>query len=76
MTIDTSHLQYMIQNAAAEVANSWQRPSVLLRPRLYPDGNAWCALYGDNLQEGVAGFGPTPAHAMIAFDEAFYGRKP
>lgn len=28
------------------------------------DGNAWCALIGDNLQEGVAGFGGTPREAL------------
>ena len=28
------------------------------------DGDQWCALYGENLQEGVAGFGRTPAEAM------------
>lgn len=46
-------------------------PSVIYRPALYPDGDQWCALYGDNLQEGVAGFGDTPADAMEAFDEAW-----
>lgn len=44
------------------------RPSVLYRPSLAPDGNMWCALYGENLQEGVAGFGETPAKAMADFD--------
>lgn len=55
------------QYAAAMMA----APSVLYRPALYPDGNMWCALLGDNLQEGVAGFGETPAKAMEAFDKAF-----
>lgn len=45
-----------------------QMPHVLMRPRVYPDGNMWCALYGENLQEGVAGFGPTPAAACDDFD--------
>jgi hypothetical protein len=31
----------------------------------------WCALFGDNLQEGVVGFGETPAKAMYAFDTAW-----
>ena len=48
-----------------------RRPFVLLRPRMYPDGNQWCALYGDNLQEGVAGFGDTPSKAALAFDLAW-----
>lgn len=46
-------------------------PSVLYRPRLSRDGNAWCALYGEDLQLGVAGFGKSPAEAMAAFDAAW-----
>ena len=42
---------------------------MLYRPRLYPDGDQWCALYGDDLQEGLAGFGDTPAAAMTDFDK-------
>lgn len=44
------------------------RPFMLLRPRIFIDGNQWCALYGENLQEGVAGFGDTPAKASVQFD--------
>lgn len=44
------------------------RPSVLFRPTLSIDGNQWCALYGSNLQEGVAGFGDSPDLAMQDFD--------
>jgi hypothetical protein len=47
--------------------NSW---FVNLRPRLFIDGNQWCALYGENLQDGVAGFGDSPADAARAFDAA------
>jgi hypothetical protein len=47
------------------------RPSYLFRPRLSIDGNQWCALYGDNLQDGVAGFGDSPSLAMEAFDKAW-----
>lgn len=25
----------------------------------YKDGNKWCYLYGDNIQEGICGFGDT-----------------
>jgi hypothetical protein len=48
------------------------RPAILYRPKLSIDGNQWCALYGDNLQEGVAGFGDSPGEAMIAFDKAWW----
>lgn len=51
--------------AAADQASA---PHVLMRPKISIDGNAWCALYGDNLMEGVAGFGDSPAAAMAEFD--------
>lgn len=44
------------------------RPFMLLRPSMFPDGNAWCALYGEDLQMGVAGFGDTPETAAADFD--------
>lgn len=49
-------------------AGEMQRPSVLYRPTIGRDGNLWRALYGENLQEGVAGFGNSPAQAMHDFD--------
>lgn len=30
------------------------------------DGDKWCALVGENLQEGVAGFADTPIDAIKA----------
>ena len=51
-------------------------PSIVFRPSLSIDGNQWCALYGDNLQGGVAGFGDSPASAMADFDRAWYAKPP
>lgn len=48
---------------------SYVRPSVEFKPRLFIDGDKWCALYGDNLQDGIAGFGDSPDLAMRNFDE-------
>lgn len=45
------------------------RPSVLMKPRIFIDGNQWCALYGENLQDGVAGFGDSPELAFRDFDK-------
>lgn len=63
---------------AAQEANITEQarraPHVLMRPTISAAGTMWCALYGDNLQEGVAGFGQTPAEAMAAFDEAWTGQ--
>ena len=33
--------------------------------RLFRDGDQWCALRGENLQEGVSGFGLTPEAALM-----------
>ncbi len=33
--------------------------------------NTWCALYGDDLQNGVAGFGDSPQEAVAAFNRAW-----
>ena len=49
------------------------RPFYLPRPRVFLDGNSWCALYGENIQEGICAFGDTPAEAAELFDVAFYG---
>lgn len=54
--------------AIQQAATQHERPSVLYRPSLSIDGNQWCALYGDNLQDGVAGFGNSPEDAMWDFD--------
>lgn len=63
-----SHHAEMAANSIHCAASSWERPCVLFRPKLSIDGDQWCALYGDNLQEGVAGFGDSPANAMWNFD--------
>jgi len=47
-------------------------PSAVYRPKLSIDGNQWCALYGSNLQEGVVGFGESPAAAMRDFDKSWF----
>lgn len=50
-------------------------PTVLMRPAIFADGDMWCALYGENLQEGVAGFGETPEKAAINFDIAWLNQR-
>ncbi len=61
-------------NIVAEVSravDSYATPSAIYKPSLSIDGNQWCALYGSNLQDGVAGFGDSPADAMASFDMAW-----
>lgn len=46
----------------------------LLRPSISIDGNQWCVLYGENLQDGVAGFGDTAFEAVLAFNKEWHRR--
>lgn len=62
------HQAMLAGHKIQEVALAGLRPSVLYRPCIFMDGDQWCALYGDNLQDGVAGFGDSPGQAMDAFD--------
>lgn len=69
--MDISHPMAMIQQEFQNAAYELQRPSVVFRPKIYPDGGMWCVLLGDDLQSGVAAFGETPSKAMYAFDKAW-----
>lgn len=51
-----------------------QDPSYVYRPRLFIDGERWCALFGDNIHNGVCAFGETPAEAYAAFDKAWHAK--
>ena len=57
--------------ALYDYAVSLTLPSVIFRPKLFIDGNKWCALYGDNLMDGVCGFGDSPEQAMHDFNMAW-----
>ena len=69
------HTATLIGYEATKAAEAYAAPSAVYRPALTMDGNQWCALYGVNLQDGVAGFGDTPAAAMRAFDKAWTSAK-
>lgn len=44
----------------------------LLQPKVSIDGDQWCVLYGENLQDGVAGFGDTVYKAILNFNKNFH----
>lgn len=70
-SFDISHQVAIIAQEFSITADEQRRPSVLFRPRLFIDGDCWCALYGENLQDGVAGFGKSPKFAMEDFDKTW-----
>jgi hypothetical protein len=48
----------------------------LLRPRVFLDGNKWCVLYGENIMDGIAGFGASPILAVYDFNKAWRREVP
>lgn len=75
-SIDTWAICQAFQGAASDIACYMTRPSIALRLIPVKDGNQWCVLYGENLQEGIAGFGDTPEKSMVSFDMAWNTEKP
>lgn len=67
-------IQQSKQNAAIEAEE--MNLVALLRPRVFIDGNRWCVLYGDNVMDGVAGFGESPIHAVYDFNKAWRSKLP
>lgn len=70
ITTDAKTLEFMQHFAVGmyDHAIKINEPFTLYRPRLFIDGNQWCALYGENLQDGVAGFGDSPEKAVADFN--------
>lgn len=60
-----------VTQAAYDINVAYTRPSTVYRPALSIDGNQYCALFGADLQSGVAGFGDTPEAAMADFDKSW-----
>jgi len=61
-----------VANRIIEAVSYMDLPSYLFKPKLSIDGDYWCALYGSNLQDGIAGFGKSPAEAYADFDNVWY----
>ena len=69
------HAALMVQYSIQQMVAQYELPSAIYKPKVFPDGGMWCALYGDNIQEGVCGFGETPASAVHAFNNIWNGIK-
>lgn len=65
--LEWNYWQQMLANAQSAIPTPFMR----LRPRVFLDGNKWCALYGEDVQAGVAGFGDSPEQAESAFNDAW-----
>ena len=62
----------VIRNEMCYAISQYTLPSVVYKPRVFIDGKQWCALYGDNIQDGVVGFGKSPAEAMWDFNKNWH----
>lgn len=69
------HAGHLAEQEICAVSYELMRPFVLLKPALSSDGNQWGALYGENIQVGVAGFGDTPDAASRDFDKNWGTKK-
>lgn len=69
-----SHHMACIAQDYSAAAQEQQRPCVVFKPTISRDGSQWCVLFGENLQNGVAGFGESPSHAMADFDKNWYAK--
>lgn len=65
------HAAEMSYRALSDAAGQYTLPHVIYKPRIFVDGDQWCALLGENLQSGICGFGSSPAKAMYQFDLAW-----
>lgn len=72
---DISWAVSRVEESLKDCGYAYDRPSAIYRPRLFLDGNAYCALYGENLMDGCAGFGETADAAMWDFDKNWREQK-
>lgn len=74
---EPSENQMLVMAAEAQLKFQLERlrPSFLFRPKLLLDGNQYCALYGEDIMSGCAGFGDTADAAMRDFDKNWLEQK-
>lgn len=70
------HYMACAAESASMVAGEHSRPCVVFRPVPSKDGDHYCVLFGEDLAQGVAGFGKSMAEAMTDFDKNWYASLP
>ncbi len=70
---DAMHQNFLTGEHARMILSEQNDPYLLMKARLSKDGDQFCFLYGENIQEGIAGFGETPAKAALAFNREWWG---
>lgn len=72
---DISWAVSRVEESLKSAAYAYERPSAIYRPKLFLDGNMYCALFGEDLMNGCAGFGETADSAMWDFDKNWREHK-
>ncbi|MFA5379657.1 MAG: hypothetical protein WC455_28120 [Dehalococcoidia bacterium] len=63
--------QIIVSSNEQKLSEQMLRPSYILKPKLFIDGDMWIAMSGENLMEGVCGTGKSPEEAYASFDKAW-----
>ena len=71
MMLDFTEALRLMGNQFEQTQNAMQYPHVLMKPKVYWDGNHWCCQLGDDIT-GIVGLGNTPAKACAAFDAVWW----
>lgn len=68
------HHEVMQQSIRMQVLNESEEYNLfaLLKPKIYKDGDQWCVLYGENIQDGIVGFGDTPYKAVLDWNRNWH----
>ena len=70
--IHNMNISHHIECAAQEICAENTRPFILIKPKVFKDGNEWCCLYGDDLVSGVSAFGKSADLASRNFDTEWF----
>ena len=62
-----------LQECLENIEYQYTRPSVIYKPRIFQDGNKWCAILGECIVDGsLVGWGNSPNDAAVDFDKLWY----
>lgn len=64
-----SFMMSQLHDAFRQAVYEYERPSIMLKPRLFREGNLWGCIHGGNPMEGVEGYGESPDLAYRDFDK-------
>lgn len=72
---DSDWVAHRMHDSICNIESELSRPSAMFKPRIFQDGDRWCALYGEDLMIGVAAFGNSPEEAARRFDAVWLTGK-